>query len=159
MGGTYEPPACGELVIRTSPGFRVFPCSCIWYLTALQSTTTTVSHPSVFYCCMKYSQAHRPQMDRDERRIGDKVAIGRKQGAREVKSLLDISADGGLLERAAHRLRDAHEAVREEREENRIRRVVLWLLRHGAQTVAGVPVCGECLRRSGRETCYPSEDE
>lgn len=98
-------------------------------------------------------------MDRDERRVRDKVAIGRKQGAREVKSLLDIRADGSLLEGAAHRLRDAHEAVREEREEDRVRRVVLWLLRHGAQTLAGVPACGGCSRRSGRDTCYPSADE
>ena len=77
------------------------------------------------------SQAHGSQVDWDERRVRYKVPIGRKQRAREVKTLLDVRADGGLLQRTAHRLRDAHEAVREEREEDRVRGVVLLrLVRH-----------------------------
>jgi hypothetical protein len=33
---TYEPPACGEFVISTSPSFKSFPWSFIWYFTALR---------------------------------------------------------------------------------------------------------------------------
>jgi hypothetical protein len=37
---TYEPPAWGEFVIKTSPSLRVFPCNFIWYLTALHTTSS-----------------------------------------------------------------------------------------------------------------------
>ena len=71
-------------------------------------------------------------MNRYKWRIGDEVAIWRKECTREVETLLDVCADCSLLERATHRLRDAHEAVREEREEDGVGRVVfLRLLRHG----------------------------
>jgi hypothetical protein len=71
-------------------------------------------------------------MDRNEGRIRDQVSIWSEQSAGEIEALLDIRADSSLLEGSPHRLRDAHEAVGEERQENRIgtfaRRLVRMML-------------------------------
>lgn len=66
-------------------------------------------------------QTHRSEVDRDERCVSDEVAIGGKESTREIEALLNIGADGRLLKRATHRLCDAHEAVREERQQDRVR--------------------------------------
>jgi hypothetical protein len=57
-------------------------------------------------------------MNGDEGGVGYEVAIWGKKGTRKVEAFLDVGADGGLLERAAHGLCHAHEAVGEEGEEN-----------------------------------------
>ena len=59
-------------------------------------------------------------MDGDEGRIGDEVAVGGEEGAGEVEALLDVRADRRLLQRPAHRLRDAHEPVSKERQQDRV---------------------------------------
>jgi hypothetical protein len=82
-------------------------------------------------------------MDRNEGRIRDQVSIWSEQSAGEIEALLDIRADSSLLEGSPHCLRDAHEAVGEERQENRIgtfgRRLVrMCLVGHSGD--CGVPV-------------------
>ena len=71
-------------------------------------------------------------MDGDEWGIRDEVSIGREECTGEIEPLLDVGAYSGLLKGAAHRLCDAHEAIRKQRQEDWIRRVVpLRLVRHG----------------------------
>ena len=68
-------------------------------------------------------------MDRNEGRIRDQVSIWSEQSAGEIEALLDIRANSSLLEGSPHRLRDAHEAVGEECQENRIRASARRLVR------------------------------
>lgn len=82
-------------------------------------------------------------MDGNEGRIRDQVSIWSEQSAGKIEALLDIRADSSLLKGSSHRLRDAHEAVGEERQENRIRTsarrlVRRCLVRHSGD--CGVPV-------------------
>ena len=78
-------------------------------------------------------------MDRNEGRIRDQVSIWSEQGTGEIEALLDIRADSSLLEGSPHRLRDAHEAVGEECQENRIRASARRLVRRCL-----VGHCGDC---------------
>ena len=59
-------------------------------------------------------QAHSTQVNRDEWRVRHEIAVWSEQRAREVEALLDVCANGRLLKRPAHGLRDAHKAIREE---------------------------------------------
>lgn len=59
-------------------------------------------------------------MDRDEGCIRDEVTIGCEERAREIESLLDVGADGRLLERSSHRFCNTHEAIGKQRQENGI---------------------------------------
>ena len=45
------------------------------------------------------------------RRIGNETAVSVEECAGIIKTLFDVSADTGLLQRAAHLLGDCHEAV------------------------------------------------
>jgi len=91
-----------------------------------------------------YAQAHRTKMDRNEGRIRNQVSVWSEQCAGEIKAFLDIRADSSLLEGSPHRLRDAHEAVGEECQENRIgasdRRLVRKRCLVGHSGDCGVPV-------------------
>ena len=92
-------------------------------------------------------------MDRNEGCIRDQVSIWSEQSAREVEALLDIRADGSLLEGSPHRLRDAHEAVGEECQENRIRASARRLVRRRCL----VGHCGDCgvpVQAMGRFICF-----
>jgi hypothetical protein len=80
-------------------------------------------------------QAHGTQMDRDERSVGDQIAIGGEECTRKVQALLDVRADRGLLETSAHSLCDAHKTIRKEGQDNRIRLVCRDRWRHGAEEV------------------------
>ena len=64
--------------------------------------------------------AHRAEVHRDVRRIGDQRALGVKYRAREVEPLLDVDAGRRRLERDSHFLRDGHEEVVENLEADRI---------------------------------------
>jgi len=55
--------------------------------------------------------AHRPQMHRHMRRIGDQVALRVEQRARKVETLLDVHGVRRVRERHAHLLGDRHEQV------------------------------------------------
>lgn len=63
---------------------------------------------------------HRAEMDGNERRIRYEVAVRRKECTAEIEAFLYVGADCRLLQRAPHGLCDAHEAVREQREQNRV---------------------------------------
>ena len=77
-------------------------------------------------------QAHGAEVDGNEGGICDEVSVGCEEGTREIQSLLDVGADRCLLQRTAHCFRDAHETVCKEREEDRVRWVVLLrLVGHG----------------------------
>jgi hypothetical protein len=64
--------------------------------------------------------AHRAEVDRHVRRVGDQVAVGVEQRAREVEPLLDVDRVGGVLQLQAHLLGDVHEQVVEDLEQDRI---------------------------------------
>jgi len=70
--------------------------------------------------CVGISQTHRSQVNGNERCISDQVSVRAKQCAGEVESFLDIGADGSLLEATTHSLRDTHEPVGEECQQNGI---------------------------------------
>ena len=55
--------------------------------------------------------AHRAQMDRDVRGIGDQATIRCEDGAREIQPFLDIHRVGGIGQRRAHLLGDRHKEV------------------------------------------------
>ena len=65
--------------------------------------------------------AHRAQMHRDVRRVGDQAAVGGEHRAREVEPLLDVDRIRRVLEHHAHLLGDRHEQVVEHLEHHRIR--------------------------------------
>ncbi|KAF7973343.1 hypothetical protein HWV62_15501 [Athelia sp. TMB] len=77
------------------------------------------------------AQGHAAEVDGDEGRVGDEVAVGREERAGEVEALFDVGADGCLLKRAAHGLGDAHEAVREEGEQDGVGGAVVGRLGRG----------------------------
>ncbi len=58
--------------------------------------------------------AHRAQVHRHVRGVGDEAAVGVEQGAGEVEPLLDVHRAGGALQRGAHGLGHAHEAAVEQ---------------------------------------------
>ncbi len=64
--------------------------------------------------------AHRAQVDRHVRGIGDQVAVGVEDGTGEVEPLLDVDRVGGVLERDAHLLGDGHEEIVEDLEQDRV---------------------------------------
>ena len=53
-------------------------------------------------------------MNRDEGCIGNKIAIWCKKSTGIVQAFFDIRGNGCLLERLAHRLRDAHKPIGKE---------------------------------------------
>mmetsp|Transcript_38687 Transcript_38687/g.66886 ORF Transcript_38687/g.66886 Transcript_38687/m.66886 type:complete len:386 (-) Transcript_38687:1797-2954(-) len=63
---------------------------------------------------------HGSQMHWQVRGIGHKPAAGIEQRAGEIQALFDVHADRGALQRAAHLLGNAHEAVTEHTEVDRI---------------------------------------
>ena len=60
--------------------------------------------------------AHRAQMHRDVRRVGDEIAARIEQGAGEIEPLANVDRGGRALQRGAHLLGDAHEQASEDRE-------------------------------------------
>ena len=66
--------------------------------------------------------AHRAQVHRHVRRVGDQVAVGVEQRAGEVEPLLDVHRVGGVLQAQAHLLGDVHEEVVEDLEHHRVGR-------------------------------------
>ena len=85
-----------------------------------------------------HAGAHRAQVHRHVRRVGDQAAVGVEQGAGEVEPLLDVHRVRRPLQRRAHRLGDAHEAAVVELERDRI----------GASSAAGAALARRC--RCGR---------
>ena len=67
-----------------------------------------------------HALAHRAQVHRHVRRIGDQVAFGVEQRAREIEPLLDVDRVRGVGERHAHLLGDRHEQVVEHLEQHRV---------------------------------------
>ena len=65
--------------------------------------------------------AHRAEVHRHVRGVGDEVAGGVEEGAGEVEALLDVDGLGGRLEARAHLLGHGHEQVVEDLEHHRIR--------------------------------------
>ena len=66
--------------------------------------------------------AHRAQVHRHVRRVGDQVAVGVKQRAREIQPLLDVDRVRGVLQLQAHLLGDVHEQVVEHLQQHRVHR-------------------------------------
>ena len=64
--------------------------------------------------------AHRAQVHRHVRRVGDQVAVGVEQRAGEIEPLLDVDRVRGVGERHAHLLGDRHEQVVEHLEQHRV---------------------------------------
>ena len=69
-----------------------------------------------------HALAHRAQVHRHVRRVGDQVALGVEQRAGEVEPLLDVDRVRRVGERDAHLLGDRHEQVVEHLEQHRIGR-------------------------------------
>ncbi len=61
--------------------------------------------------------AHRAQVHRQVRRVGDEAAVAVEQRAGEVEALLDVHGARRVGERGAHLLGDRHEEVVEDLEE------------------------------------------
>ena len=59
---------------------------------------------------------HRPEVNRNVRRIGDEATGVVEEGAAKVQPLLDVGGDGGPLEDPPHLLGDGHEPVGEDRQ-------------------------------------------
>lgn len=75
-------------------------------------------------------------MDRDKWGVRHQVPVWSKECTREIEALLYVGADCGLLQRPAHGLGDAHEAVGEERQEDGIRTTLTRVKRcHGTVAV------------------------
>ena len=66
--------------------------------------------------------AHRAQMHRHVRRVGNQVALGVKQRAAKVKPLLDVDRVGSVLQLQAHLLGNVHEEVVEHFQQHRVHR-------------------------------------
>ena len=66
--------------------------------------------------------AHRAQVHRHVRRIGDQVALGVEQRAGEIEPLLDVHRVRGVLQPQAHLLGDRHEEVVEDLQHHRVDR-------------------------------------
>jgi len=66
--------------------------------------------------------AHRAQVHRHVRRVGDQVPLGTEQRTRKVQPLLDVDRVGGVLQLQAHLLGDVHEQVIEHLQQHRIDR-------------------------------------
>ena len=64
--------------------------------------------------------AHRAEMHRHVRRVGDQVALRVEQRAGEIEALLDVDRVRGVRERHAHLLGDRHEQVVEHFEQHGI---------------------------------------
>ncbi len=64
--------------------------------------------------------AHRAQMNRQMRRVGDKRSGAVEQRAGKIQPLLDIHRIGGVLQRHAHLLGDRHEEIVEHFQHHRI---------------------------------------
>ena len=67
-----------------------------------------------------HALAHRAQMHRHVRRIGDQHAVRIEHGAGEIQPLLHVDRVGGVLQRHAHLLGDRHEQVVEDLQHDRI---------------------------------------
>ncbi len=59
-------------------------------------------------------------MHRQMRRVGDQLALGIEQRAREIQALFDVDRVGGILQPQAHLLGDRHEQVVEHFQHHRI---------------------------------------
>ena len=66
--------------------------------------------------------AHRSQMHRHVRRVGDQLALAVEQGAAEIEPLLDVHRVRGVLQLQTHLLGDIHEQIVEDLEQHRIHR-------------------------------------
>jgi hypothetical protein len=66
--------------------------------------------------------AHRAQVHRHVRRVGDEVALGVEQRAREVQPLLDVHRVRRVLQLQPHLLGDVHEQVVEDLQHHRVDR-------------------------------------
>ena len=64
--------------------------------------------------------AHRAQVHRDVRRVGDEIARRVENGATEVEPFLDVDGIGRVLQGDAHLLGDRHEEVVEYLEHHRV---------------------------------------
>ena len=65
--------------------------------------------------------AHRAQVDRDVRRVGDQAAVGVEDRAGEVEPLLDVDRVRGRPQPLPHLLGDRHEQVAEDLQEHWVR--------------------------------------
>ena len=78
-------------------------------------------HPAGVACHHRLDRlAHRAQVHRHVGRVGDEVAAGVEQRAREVEALLDVDRVRGVLQLQAHLLGDVHERVVEHLQHHRI---------------------------------------
>ena len=66
--------------------------------------------------------AHRAQMHRHVRRVGNQMALGIEQGARKIQTLFDVHRVSGVLQLQTHLLGDIHEQVVEHFQEHRVHR-------------------------------------
>ena len=64
--------------------------------------------------------AHRPEVHRHVRRVGDQAAVRGEQGARKIQPLLDVDRRGGVGEAGAHLFGDRHEQVVEHFQQDRV---------------------------------------
>ena len=64
--------------------------------------------------------AHRAQMHRHMRCVGDQCAAGVEDGAGEIDTFLDVHRIGRVLQREAHLLGDRHEEIVEDLQHHRI---------------------------------------
>lgn len=98
--GRWLPPAQGWLLRITSPSFRLFPNDLICgerNILAGENGQFNLPHRTgtyrkdghlVLHCLL-----HRPQVDRDVRRIGNQAAVRAKHGTGKVESLFDVGGN------------------------------------------------------------------
>lgn len=132
MSGRCDPPAsCGWLDASTSPGRRPSaapspsgPQKCVCTPGRSRRSPRRCAARSAVARTGRHRAAQAPgagahleldgcghgaQVHGQVRRVGDQRARGVEERAAEVQALLDVDADGGALQDAAHLLRNAHE--------------------------------------------------
>ena len=82
-------------------------------ITALHATAPLADH-------RLDALAHRPEMHRHVRRVGDQVAFGIEYRAGEIQPFLDVDRNRRVLQHRAHLLGDGHEQVVEDLQQYRV---------------------------------------
>ena len=67
-----------------------------------------------------HTLAHRPQMHRHVRSVGDEIALAIEQGTGKIQALLDVHRVRRVGQRHAHLLRNRHEEIVEYLEQHRV---------------------------------------
>lgn len=145
MSGRCDPPAsCGWLDASTSPGRRPSaapspsgPQKCVCTpgrsrrsprrCAARSAVARTGRHraaqaPGARARLEPDGRGHGAQVHGQVRRVGDQRASGVEERAAEVQALLDVDADAGALQSAAHLLRQPHEPAEMRTQHSSIRR-------------------------------------